>query len=98
MDERARWVASRRCLAGGGEAVSFRLKLLLLFSATIIGVVGVVGAVVSVSTRSAFGRADEQRTDALVAQFRAEFARRGEELARAVDAIVGRSEVVRMAA
>ncbi len=78
--------------------MSFRLKLLLLFSATIVAVVGIVAGLVSLSARRGFARADEQRTDALVAQFRTEFARRSDDVVRAVDAIASRGDVLRMAA
>ena len=40
-------------------------------------------------TRNAFEKTEEQRTAALVAQFQREFNRRGEEVARRVEAIAG---------
>ena len=48
-------------------------------------------------TRRAFERADAERTDALVAQFRREFARRGDDVVRRVEAIAAGDTVSRMA-
>jgi signal transduction histidine kinase len=77
--------------------VSFRARLLLVITVTVVAVVATVGAVVSISTRRAFDRADEQHTAALVAQIRSEIARRGDEVARDVDAIAARDAVTRIA-
>ena len=67
--------------------MTFRARLLLIFTIAMIASVGVVVWQVSVSTREAFERVESQRVDALVAQFRQEFARRRLEIARAVTRI-----------
>ena len=48
-------------------------------------------------TRRAFERANEDQTAALVAQFRREFDRRGDEVAHRVEAIAGQRTATRMA-
>ena len=78
--------------------MKFRTRLLLMFTLTIVGVVATVAVVVSISTRRAFERADEQHTAALVAQIRSEIARRRDEVTRDVDTIAGRDAVTRIAA
>ena len=77
--------------------MSFRGKLLALFTAAMVLAVGLVAVIVSGATRRAFERADEQRTDALVAQFRREFARRGDEVSGRVAALAGAEPTLRMA-
>jgi two-component system nitrogen regulation sensor histidine kinase NtrY len=77
--------------------VSFRLRLLGLFTLTVVIVVALVTIVASFTIRRAFERADEQHTSALVAQFRSEFARRGEEVARNVEDIATHDPMQRIA-
>jgi two-component system nitrogen regulation sensor histidine kinase NtrY len=77
--------------------VSFRRKLLLLFSITVFLAVTAVAWLVSLVTRQAFEKANEERTSALVAQFQHEFNRRGEDLVRRVEAIAGSDAAMRMA-
>jgi signal transduction histidine kinase len=77
--------------------MSFRARLLLVFTITVVVVVTTVGVAVSISTRRAFERADEQHTAALVAQIRSEIARRREEVTRDVEAIAARDVVTRIA-
>jgi signal transduction histidine kinase len=67
--------------------MTFRTRLLLLFAAGVLAAVGGVEWVVSRNTRQAFERLEAQRRDALLAQFRKEFARRGQEIVRAVKGI-----------
>ncbi|MFB3827565.1 MAG: ATP-binding protein [Bryobacteraceae bacterium] len=67
--------------------MTFRTRLLLVIAITVVAAVTVVGWVVLATTRRAFERAEEQRIGALVAQFRREFARRGDEVARRVEGI-----------
>jgi two-component system, NtrC family, nitrogen regulation sensor histidine kinase NtrY len=64
--------------------VTFRTRLLLLFTVAIVAVVGIVEALVLAQTRRAFERSEGQRAEALVAQFRKEFDRRREEIAQDV--------------
>jgi two-component system, NtrC family, nitrogen regulation sensor histidine kinase NtrY len=77
--------------------VSFRRKLLLLFSITVFLAVTAVAWLVSLVTRQAFEKANEERTSALVAQFQHEFNRRGEDLVRRIEAIAGSDAAMRMA-
>jgi two-component system, NtrC family, nitrogen regulation sensor histidine kinase NtrY len=64
--------------------MTFRTRLLLLFTVAIVAVVGIVEALVLAQTRRAFERSEGQRAEALVAQFRKEFDRRREEIAQDV--------------
>jgi two-component system nitrogen regulation sensor histidine kinase NtrY len=77
--------------------VSFRRKLLLIFALTVFVAVAAVAWTVSVITRRGFERAEQERTQALVAQFHREFNRRGQEVARQVEAIAGSEAATRMA-
>jgi two-component system nitrogen regulation sensor histidine kinase NtrY len=77
--------------------MSFRTKLLALFTLTIITAVTLVGWGVSSYTRREFELFDRQRSDALVAQFRREYAQRGEEVAHRVQGIADAEATVRMA-
>src|SRR5512143_3770897 len=81
--------AGRR-VVGAWSARSFRTKLLSLF------VVGVTWAV-TVLVRRAFERQDWNRSTALVAQFRREFARRGQEVIERVEGIAGAESTIRLA-
>jgi two-component system nitrogen regulation sensor histidine kinase NtrY len=62
--------------------MSFRTKLLLIVLLTIAASVSIVAYGVTHYTRAAFEEMDAERTEALVAQFRKEFAQRGEEIAQ----------------
>jgi hypothetical protein len=77
--------------------MSFRTKLLAFFVATIVAAVTMVAWGVSVYTRRAFEEFDRQRTDALVAQFRREYAQRGDEIAHRVQSITDSEATLRMA-
>jgi two-component system nitrogen regulation sensor histidine kinase NtrY len=77
--------------------VSFRTKLLLFFVLTIVAAVTLVAWGVSVYTRRAFEDFDHQRTDALVAQFRREYAQRADEIAHRVQSIADAEATLRMA-
>jgi signal transduction histidine kinase len=59
--------------------------------------VTLVAWAVSTYARRAFERLDSQRSEALVAQFRREFSRRGEEVVRRVEGIADAEATVRMA-
>ena len=78
--------------------MSFRRKLLSMFALTVVLSVTTVAWIASVVTRRAFEQADNERSAALVAQFRHEFARRGGEVARRVQSIAGGEAAARMAA
>ena len=67
--------------------MTFRTRLLLIFTVAIVAAVGLVEVLVLSQTREAFERAESQRVEALVAQFRKEFDRRQDEIARDVKRI-----------
>jgi two-component system, NtrC family, nitrogen regulation sensor histidine kinase NtrY len=77
--------------------MSFRRKLLAVFALTVFLSVVAVTWIVSTITRRAFERSNEERTVALIAQFRREFNRRGEEVVRRVQAIAASDATTRMA-
>jgi signal transduction histidine kinase len=77
--------------------MSLRRRLLLLFALTVLVSVAAVTLIVSAMTRRAFDRANDQRTAALVGQFRREFTRRGDEVSRKIQAITSASESGRIA-
>jgi len=64
--------------------VTFRTRLLVVFTLAVVASVGMVEWLVTRATRKAFERLESQRADFLVAQFQREFDRRGREIVRAV--------------
>lgn len=78
--------------------MSFRRKLLSVFAMTVLLSVSTVAWIASVVTRRAFEQADSERSAALVAQFRREFNRRGQEVTRRVKTIAGSDLAARIAA
>jgi two-component system nitrogen regulation sensor histidine kinase NtrY len=81
----------------GAESMGFRTKLLLVVLFTIFASVSVVAYGVTYYTRSAFEEMDTQRTEALVAQFKKEFAQRGDEISRQVENIANAEITLRTA-
>jgi two-component system, NtrC family, nitrogen regulation sensor histidine kinase NtrY len=77
--------------------VTFRTKLLTFFLVTFVSAVALVAWGVSAYTRGAFEDFDRQRTDALVAQFRREYAQRGDEIVHRVQSIADAEATLRMA-
>jgi two-component system nitrogen regulation sensor histidine kinase NtrY len=77
--------------------MSFRKKLLLLFAATVLLCVAVISASVYSTIRRSFEQADRDRANAVAAQFRSEFQRRGSEVARKVESVAASEPVQRMA-
>jgi signal transduction histidine kinase len=77
--------------------MSFRTKLLFVVLLTIFASVSVVAYAVTYYTRSSFEAMDTQRTEALVAQFKKEFAQRGEEISHQVKNIADAGVTDRMA-
>jgi signal transduction histidine kinase len=77
--------------------VSFRTKVFLSITATVVLAVWVVAAVVSTLVTQSFERRDSQRTTSLVSQLQREFARRGADVARRVEAVAGSDQVQRLA-
>ena len=80
-----------------GRPVSFRTKVFLSITTTVVISVWIVASVVSTLVTNSFERQDSQRTAALVSQFRSEFDRRSAEVARRVDAIANSETVQRLA-
>ncbi len=74
-----------------------RTRLFALVAAVVTVTVALVTWTVSTSARRAFEAIDAQRTAALMAQFRREFSREGEEVARSVDRIASSDEFRRAA-
>ncbi len=77
--------------------MTFRTKLFLIFLATVLASVTLVAWGVARYTRNAFEEMDAQRTEALVSQFRKEFAQRGEEVAHRVETIADADATLEMA-
>ncbi len=77
--------------------MSFRTKLFLIFLVTVLASVTVVAWGVTRYTRNAFEEMDRERTEALVSQFRKEFAQRGEEITHRVENIANAEVTLRMA-
>ncbi|MFZ0687117.1 MAG: ATP-binding protein [Terriglobales bacterium] len=77
--------------------MSFRKKLLLLFAATVLLCVAVISASVYSTIRHTFEQADRDRANAVAAQFRSEFQRRGQEVARKVEFVAVSEAVQRVA-
>jgi two-component system nitrogen regulation sensor histidine kinase NtrY len=77
--------------------MSFRQKLLLLFAATILLCVAVMSVSVYSTMRKSFEQANQDRANSVAAQFRSEFQRRGQEVARKVESIAASEAVQRIA-
>jgi two-component system nitrogen regulation sensor histidine kinase NtrY len=77
--------------------MSFRTKVFLSITTTVVISVWIVASVVSTLVTNSFERQDMQRTAALVSQFHSEFERRSTEVARRVDAIANSEDVQRLA-
>ncbi|MGD0214235.1 MAG: ATP-binding protein [Terriglobales bacterium] len=77
--------------------MSFRQKLLLLFAATVLLCVAVISASVYSTIRRSFEKADQERANAVAAQFQSEFQRRGSEVARKVESVAAGETVQRIA-
>ncbi len=77
--------------------MSFRAKLLLVYAVAIGAAVALVAWGVTRYTRREFEQLDQQRTEALVAQFRREFTQRSDGVVRRVQGIADAEATVRMA-
>jgi len=77
--------------------MSFRKKLLLLFAATVLLCVAVISASVYATIRRSFERANQDRANAIAAQFRSEFQRKGREVSRKVESVAATETVQRIA-
>ncbi len=76
--------------------MNFRRRLLVLFALTVLVSVAAVTVIISIMTRRAFDQANDERTSALVAQFRREFDNQGAEVSRRIQSIAGSTEANRM--
>src|SRR5271169_741507 len=83
--------------SGRRKAMMFRRKLLSVFALTVFLSVAAVTLLVSAVTRRAFDHSEEERTAALVAQFRREFSRQGEDVVRRIESIAASEAATRMA-
>jgi two-component system nitrogen regulation sensor histidine kinase NtrY len=77
--------------------MSFRTKVFLSITATVVLAVWVVAAVVSTLVTQSFERRDAQRTTTAVGQLQREIGRRGAEVARRVEAVAESEAVQRLA-
>lgn len=78
--------------------MTFRRKLLLVFSVSVALSVAAVAWLVQAVTRRAFEETENQRTFELVRQFQREFNRQGEDVTQRVENIAASDTVTRMAA
>jgi signal transduction histidine kinase len=77
--------------------MSFRQKLLLLFALTILVCVAVISVSIYSTMRQSFEQANQDRANSVAAQFRSEFQRRGEDVARKVESIAASETAQRIA-
>src|SRR5882762_1188412 len=77
--------------------MSFRKKLLLLFAATVLFCVAVISASVYSTIRRSFEQANQDRANAIAAQFRSEFQRRGSDVVRKIESVAAGETVQHMA-
>jgi two-component system nitrogen regulation sensor histidine kinase NtrY len=77
--------------------MSFRQKLLLLFAATVFLCVAVISVSVYSTMRQSFEQANQERANAVAAQFRSEFQRRGQDVVRKVESVAASETVQRIA-
>jgi signal transduction histidine kinase len=77
--------------------MSFRTKLFLIFTVTVLGSVSIVAYGVTRFTRTAFEEMDTQRTEAIVAQFQKEYIQRGDETSQQVKNIADADITLRVA-
>jgi signal transduction histidine kinase len=77
--------------------MSFRTKIFLIFLITVLASVALVAYGVTYYTQNAFEAMDSQRTEALVSQFKKEFAQCGEVVVQQVENITNADITLRMA-
>src|SRR5438132_7517241 len=75
--------------------LSLNTKLLLLVTVGITASVGAVAWRIEARAHEAFRQVEQERTSALVGQFRREFEHEGDEITRGVDAIAGSDAMLR---
>ncbi|HZU45262.1 MAG TPA: ATP-binding protein [Terriglobales bacterium] len=84
-------------MAGSREAVSFRAKLVTLFTVIVVVTVTLVTSIVSVNMRGAFERLENERIAALGAQFQQQLAQRGTEVTDQIAGIATPESTLRIA-
>ncbi len=77
--------------------MSFRSKVFAIFLITVLASVSLVAYGVTYYTQKSFEQMDQQRTEALVAQFRKEFAQRGDVVVQQVENIANAEVTLHMA-
>ena len=77
--------------------MSLRTKLLLTVTLSIAASVGAVAWLIDARTRESFRQVDQERTAALVSQFRKEFDREGDDITQGVEAIANSESMLKMA-
>ncbi|MCC6394353.1 MAG: HAMP domain-containing protein [Bryobacterales bacterium] len=77
--------------------MTFRTRLLLISSLTVSGAVALVTGAVSIATRRAFERMDQDRRNALLGQFRRELAQRGDDVIQRVKRVAASEQLLRIA-
>src|SRR5947209_4591130 len=77
--------------------MSLRTKLLLTVTLSIVASVGAVAWLIEARTRESFREVDQERTSALVSQFRKEFDREGDDVTQGVEAITNSESMLQMA-
>lgn len=77
--------------------MNLRQRLLITFSLVVVIVVALVAYAVSLRTRSAFEQVDQERTGALVAQFRKEFESQGQDVVHKLERIARSEDIQRLA-
>ena len=77
--------------------MTFRTKLFWMFTIALLLSVGAIAAGVTIVARRAFEDSNRQHTEALVAQFKDEFGRRGQDVVHRVQGIADAEGTVRMA-
>src|SRR6266567_3597233 len=76
--------------------MSFRAKVFLSITGTVVLAVWIVAGVVSTTVTKSFERREAQRTASLVAQFRREFDRRGSDVVRRIEAVANSDAILRI--
>ena len=77
--------------------MNLRQRLLITFALVVVIVVALVAYAVSLRTRSAFEQVDQERTGALVAEFRGEFQSQGRDVVRKLERIARTDDLQRLA-
>lgn len=76
--------------------MNLRQRLLLTFALVVVIVIALVAYVVSLRTRSAFEQVDQERTSALVGEFRTEFHSQGADVVRKLERIARSEDMQRL--